>query len=340
MSGVRKGEAVARLLEDIYGPDGPRPVRDTVQNRRQQQQPVHIEAPSLSPIKRALAGLYDAPIAIGLGGEHRTADAQDDGAQRIGSSAAVRLPSGDARVSTADEEKILRKAQEIARRRLEHEAQLTERRRLEELEKQAAEASAEDNRDEDEERSRVPMNPERAKQVEIGTAKSSSCTHSSSTHHALVVDAFCTLFRMFVPLHGVRERVRRGSSRAARIWQGLFGARDHQYCGQAFGSSFFYTRAMIDGQSRLRDGVRSARLKRASLSLLCVPVQIANGDSPPCGLPSSRRKITYLSTVLPARKMQPTPTRHLTKAARNRAGTRGSLKPRAGLLRGSRKILR
>jgi hypothetical protein len=39
----------------------------------------------------------------------------------------------------------------------------------------------------------VPMNPERAKQVAIGTTRSSSCTHSSSTHHALVVDAFCML---------------------------------------------------------------------------------------------------------------------------------------------------
>ena len=153
---------------------------------------------------------------------------------------------------------------------------------------------------------------------------------------------------------------RQGSSRAARIWQGSFGARDHQHCGQALMHSdhdFLHARAhthkhtvMIGGQPRLRDGVRSARLKHASLSSSCVPVQIANGDSPPCGLPSSRRKITYPNTVLPARKMQQTPIRHLTKAARNRAGTRGSLKhraetrgslkPRAGLLRGSRKILR
>jgi len=79
----------------------------------------------------------------------------------------VRIPSGDARVSTADEEKILRKAQQIARRRLEHEAQMTERKRLEKLERQAAEARADDDRGEDESRTRVPMNPERARHMAV-----------------------------------------------------------------------------------------------------------------------------------------------------------------------------
>ena len=70
-------------------------------------------------------------------------------------------------MSTADEEKILRKAQQIARRRLEHEAQMTERKRLEKLERQAAEARADDDRGEDESRTRVPMNPERARHMAV-----------------------------------------------------------------------------------------------------------------------------------------------------------------------------
>jgi len=64
---MKKGEAISRLLAELYGSDGPRPVRETLRPRRLEMASAGVppsSAQGLSPIRRALAGQYDAPIAI------------------------------------------------------------------------------------------------------------------------------------------------------------------------------------------------------------------------------------------------------------------------------------
>jgi len=102
----------ARLLDDILGKGGPKkPLRDSViAHRTDVAQLAAADSRSLTNIKKALAGQYDAPIGLDLvpANQH----IQEAQAPRsIRSSLSNRL-------NTADEELVLSKAQQILKDRL------------------------------------------------------------------------------------------------------------------------------------------------------------------------------------------------------------------------------
>jgi len=87
-------------------------------------------------IRDALSGKYDAPIRLDPAANRADTHASGGHADALQPAILLRLPTGDERVSTAEEEQILRKAQQIVARRLavrqaEKEAREAERRQLE-----------------------------------------------------------------------------------------------------------------------------------------------------------------------------------------------------------------
>jgi len=93
-------------------------------------------------IRDALAGKYDAPIRLDPAANRADTHASGGHADALQPAILLRLQTGDERVSTADEEHILRKAQQIVARRLavraEEKAREAERRQLEALQAEVA----------------------------------------------------------------------------------------------------------------------------------------------------------------------------------------------------------
>jgi hypothetical protein len=93
-------------------------------------------------IRDALAGKYDAPIRLDPAANRADTRASGGHADALQPDILLRLQTGDERVSTAEEEHILRKAQQIVARRLavraEEKAREAERRQLEALQAELA----------------------------------------------------------------------------------------------------------------------------------------------------------------------------------------------------------
>ena len=151
-------------------------MHDRAAKPRRAAQPVEEPTPDAQRIRDALAGQYDAPIRLDTADGRAGTHASGEHADALHPAAVVRLPTGDERVGTAEEDKILRKAKQIAARRLQRvhaqEAQEAERQRLAAIEEEAARFAMQQDEPPAEPpaphiNQNVAMNPDRAQKNSI-----------------------------------------------------------------------------------------------------------------------------------------------------------------------------